>query len=231
MPGEVPVVRGGPRHAAPRRPLLARWNLPAGKVIAVAAMPTAVLMGLGLTPTLAQARPAVPGDPFPDGFPPERAEDATTGEDGEEERFAEQSWQWEAAWLLLRGLAYHGVVTVTTPDGRVKRALKFTVDGGMEIGDLHQRVTGPDGRTHHLRAARGSTSTLGGGRVTLYTERLEGRLLGALPVVFDPDRPPPPGLTLTYFTRVRLVQAGQFGGDLTVPGLHQWVGPARGPAP
>ncbi|MFF4589644.1 hypothetical protein [Streptomyces sp. NPDC001388] len=43
----------GPRHAAPKKPLFTR--LPAGKAIAMAAMPTAVLMGMGFTPTLAVA--------------------------------------------------------------------------------------------------------------------------------------------------------------------------------
>ncbi|WP_372348803.1 hypothetical protein [Streptomyces sp. KL116D] len=36
--------------------LFTRLHMPAGKAIAIAAMPTAVLMGLGLTPTLASAK-------------------------------------------------------------------------------------------------------------------------------------------------------------------------------
>ncbi|MGK5546181.1 hypothetical protein ACSNOH_15830 [Streptomyces sp. URMC 127] len=48
----------GPRHAAPRKPLLARLHMPAGKAVAIVAMPSAVLMGMGLTPTLAAAKPA-----------------------------------------------------------------------------------------------------------------------------------------------------------------------------
>lgn len=47
--------RTGPRHAAPRKPLFTRFHMPAGKAIALAAMPTAVLMGMGFTPTLANA--------------------------------------------------------------------------------------------------------------------------------------------------------------------------------
>lgn len=47
--------RTGPRHAAPRKPLFTRFHVPAGKAIALAAMPTAVLMGMGFTPTLARA--------------------------------------------------------------------------------------------------------------------------------------------------------------------------------
>lgn len=45
----------GPRHAAPRKPLFTRFHVPSGKAIALAAMPTAVLMGMGFTPTLALA--------------------------------------------------------------------------------------------------------------------------------------------------------------------------------
>ncbi|MCA6094469.1 hypothetical protein LE181_20145 [Streptomyces sp. SCA3-4] len=63
---EEPTTRArcGPRHAAPRKPLLSR--VPAGKAIALAAMPTAVLMGMGFTPTLAEAKPVVPPGPFGD---------------------------------------------------------------------------------------------------------------------------------------------------------------------
>ncbi|MFF4018357.1 hypothetical protein [Streptomyces sp. NPDC001843] len=47
-------ARTGPRHAAPRKPLF-RFHMPAGKAIATVAMPTAVLMGLGVTSSLAIA--------------------------------------------------------------------------------------------------------------------------------------------------------------------------------
>ncbi|MFD8937221.1 hypothetical protein ACFV0R_18555 [Streptomyces sp. NPDC059578] len=362
---------------------MTRWQVPAGKAIAIAAMPTAVLMGLGMTPTLAQARPAVPDNPFRDGpcvAAPEgptgdgaaegaeasddRTDDGTgdRSDDGDDDR-ADRSgdrverfpvparsrppleplhpsgplaaldsmsvgdavrdllapsgrqppapaptasasgsapgdgvgrspgpravstaregtvrtprqdptgtappqssapdaqpsapdaegkvpfpcavekrsdgtpeqpaapipgrpWLLEASSLFLRGLTYHGVVNLTMPDGRTKQALKFTADDGVDIGDLHQSVTDADGRTYHLRAARSSVSTLRGGRVTMYTERLEGRLFGTIPIVFDPEHPPPLDLPAAYFTRVRMVQAGQFGGDLTVPGLRQSV--------
>lgn len=48
-------VRTGPRHAAPRKPLFTRFHMPAGKAIATVAMPTAVLMGMGFTSSLALA--------------------------------------------------------------------------------------------------------------------------------------------------------------------------------
>ncbi|MFI1963767.1 hypothetical protein ACH429_06470 [Streptomyces pathocidini] len=58
-------ARTGPRHAAPRKSLLTKLQIPAGKAIALAAMPTAVFVGMGLTPKLAQADE--PGNPFAAG--------------------------------------------------------------------------------------------------------------------------------------------------------------------
>ncbi|MFF8724878.1 hypothetical protein ACF073_00125 [Streptomyces sp. NPDC015171] len=52
---DVSRARTGPRHAAPRKPLFTRFHMPAGKAIASVAMPTAVLMGMGFTSTLALA--------------------------------------------------------------------------------------------------------------------------------------------------------------------------------
>ncbi|MFF9146686.1 hypothetical protein ACF1BN_17675 [Streptomyces sp. NPDC014861] len=49
------VAKSGPRHAAPRKTLLNRIQGPAGKAMAFAAMPTAVLMGMGLAPSPALA--------------------------------------------------------------------------------------------------------------------------------------------------------------------------------
>ncbi|MGW2571873.1 hypothetical protein [Streptomyces sp. NPDC001537] len=48
-------ARTGPRHAAPKKPLFTRFHMPAGKAIATVAMPTAVLMGMGFTSSLALA--------------------------------------------------------------------------------------------------------------------------------------------------------------------------------
>ncbi|MEU7035195.1 hypothetical protein ABZ958_16110 [Streptomyces sp. NPDC046237] len=49
------LARRGPRHAAPRKSLLNKIQGPAGKAMALAAMPTAVLMGMGMAPKLALA--------------------------------------------------------------------------------------------------------------------------------------------------------------------------------
>ncbi|WP_242641024.1 hypothetical protein, partial [Streptomyces kasugaensis] len=131
-------------------------------------------------------------------------------------------WQLESSALTLSGLDYKGVVNLTMPNGRTKQALKFTATS-VDIGDLHQIVAGPEGRKYHVQAAKGSTSTIRGGTVTMYTERLEGNLFGLIPIVFDPEHPPPINIPFAYFTKVKITQAGQFGGDLTVPGMRQSI--------
>jgi hypothetical protein len=54
----------------------------------------------------------------------------------------------------------------------------------------------------------------------MYTQELKGNLLGIIPVDFTPDEPPPLTLPVLFFTDVTVVQAGQFGGTLTIPGMH-----------
>lgn len=129
-------------------------------------------------------------------------------------------WHLESSGLTLRGLDYEGVVNVTTQSGHTKQALKFTADS-IDIGDLHQIVDDPaSGKKYHVRSTPGSTSTIRGGKVTLYTERLQGNLFGLIPIVFDPEHPPPLNVPFAYFSKVKLDQAGQFGGNLHVPGMH-----------
>ncbi|MFD5398793.1 hypothetical protein ACFWJW_31850 [Streptomyces sp. NPDC127097] len=419
MPGdELPEesaatgARTGPRHAAPRKPLLTRLHVPAGKAIAIAAMPSAVLMGMGLTPQMAIAKPAPPKSPFKDGPcvtapdkveqkdgkskdgakdtkddtkpsaepsaspspsagkdtdktpAPEPSGSAKTdepsgsatpspsaseeekddggvlggigdalggllgGDDKDEEPAASASpsasdsaspspspsaskdagsaaekvtkpvtdtvdglkdgageaggasktvndtvhgavgaadnalpgggvdgkdadgkkaypcvvenkqkgedeqtpvtlpddpWHLESSALTLRGLNYEGVVNVKTQNGHTKQALKFTADS-VDIGDLHQTVDDrASGKKYHVQASQGSTSTIRGGKVTMYTERLQGNLFGLIPIVFDPEHPPPLNVPFAYFTKVKIDQAGQFGGNLHVPGLHQFM--------
>ncbi|WP_314177341.1 hypothetical protein [Streptomyces winkii] len=174
-----------------------------------------------------------------DLVPEEEGDKATVGKDGkgfpcvEEKKSAgkdEQTpntlpndpWTLKASSLGLHGLDYKGVVNVRTQDGRTKQALKFTASS-VDIGDLHQIVDGPDGTQYHVRAAKGSTSTVKGGQVTMYTEKLKGNLFGLIPIVFDPEHPPPLNIPEAYFTNVEVTQAGQFGGNLTVPGLHNTI--------
>ncbi|WP_037810621.1 hypothetical protein [Streptomyces sp. MspMP-M5] len=129
-------------------------------------------------------------------------------------------WHLESSGLTLRGLDYVGVVNVTTQNGHTKQALKFTADS-IDIGDLHQIVDDPaSGKHYHVRSTPGSTSTIRGGKVTLYTERLQGNLFGLIPIVFDPEHPPPLNVPYAYFSKVKLDQAGQFGGNLHVPGMQ-----------
>jgi hypothetical protein len=131
-------------------------------------------------------------------------------------------WHLESSLLSLHGLDYKGVVNVRTPDGGTKQVLKFTASG-IDIGDLHQIVDGPGGAKYHVAAAAGSTSTVRQGTVTMYTEELKGNLFGLIPITFDPEHPPPLNVSEAFFTNAKVTQAGQFGGTLTVPGLHQYI--------
>ncbi|WP_340557869.1 hypothetical protein [Streptomyces sp. GSL17-111] len=133
----------------------------------------------------------------------------------------DEPWLLESSKLVLRELDYHGIVEVRTAGGAVKKVLKFTSES-VDIGDLHQRVTGARGGTTHVEAERGSTSTIRNGTVTMYTEKLKGNLFGLIPVTFSPDTPPPLNVPYAVFTDVNVTQAGQFGGTLTIPGMHQY---------
>ncbi|MCT9008872.1 hypothetical protein [Streptomyces rhizosphaerihabitans] len=133
-------------------------------------------------------------------------------------------WYLNASSLTLKGADYQGIVKVRTADGTVKKVLKYVISDGTDIGDLHQTVEDKQtGKTYHVQAAKGSTSTIRDGKTIMYTESISGNLLGLIPVTFDPDNPPPLNIPLIYFTKVKVVQAGQFGGTLTVPGLHQYT--------
>ncbi|WP_407561279.1 hypothetical protein [Streptomyces sp. 184] len=132
-------------------------------------------------------------------------------------------WRLESTKLTLKGLKYHGIVEVKTYSGAVKKVLKYTADDGVDIRDLHQTVVGPGRHTSHVRADKGSTSTIRNGTVTMYTEELKGSLFGLIPLTFSPESPPPLDLPFAFFTDVQVIQAGQFGGTLTVPGLENTI--------
>lgn len=132
-------------------------------------------------------------------------------------------WYLNASSLLLKGADYQGVVKVKTAGGQVKEVLKYVVSDGTDIGDLHQTVQDEQsGKTYHVQAAKGSTSTIRDGDTVMYTEEISGNLLGLIPVTFNADNPPPLNIPLIYFTKVKVTQAGQFGGTLHVPGLHSY---------
>ena len=133
-------------------------------------------------------------------------------------------WYLDASSLLLKGADYQGIVEVKTASGKKKRVLKYVISDGTDIGDLHQTVKDKQsGKTYHVQAAKGSTSTIRGGKTVMYTESISGNLLGLIPITFDPDNPPPLNIPLIYFTKVKVTQAAQFGGTLHVPGLHNFT--------
>ncbi|MEV7771412.1 hypothetical protein [Kitasatospora sp. NPDC086791] len=148
----------------------------------------------------------------------------------------EQNWTLQTSRLALHGATFHGVYDVKTPTGS-KRVLKFVVDS-VDIDNLDMSTLQGNGVTFHVQGAKGSTSTMRNGPVTMYVERLSGHLskvLG-LPIPIDlgeitltPDTLPrwlydligsiPIPLDLEL-TGVTAKQAGQFGGTLHIPGMH-----------
>ncbi|MFB6844343.1 hypothetical protein ACFCXS_05655 [Streptomyces sp. NPDC056373] len=151
---------------------------------------------------------------------------ATDAEGGVDNKvpLPDDPWFLNASSLTLKGADYKGVVEVRTADGTVKKVLKYVISGGTDIGDLHQTVQDKQsGKTYHVQAAKGSTSTIRDGDTVMYTESISGNLLGLIPITFDPEHPPPLNIPLIYFTNVKVQQAGQFGGTLHVPGLHNFT--------
>ncbi|WP_328750609.1 hypothetical protein OHT57_34275 [Streptomyces sp. NBC_00285] len=134
---------------------------------------------------------------------------------------ADNAWTLKASSLLLKGADYQGVVKVKTAGGQTKKVLKYVISGGTDIGDLHQIVT-ERGKTYHVQAGKGTTSTITDGDTVMYTESISGNLLGLIPITFSPDSPPPLNIPLIYFTNVTVKQAGQYGGTLHVPGMRQY---------
>ncbi|MFJ7989110.1 hypothetical protein [Streptomyces sp. NPDC096351] len=137
----------------------------------------------------------------------------------------DEPWRLDSTKLTLEGLHYHGIVEVRTGSGKTKKALKFTASK-VKIKDLHQTTVHSDGRSAHVRSTPGKESTITEGTVTMYTESLKGNLFGLFPVTFSPATPPPLDVPLAIFTDVTVMQAGQFGGTLRVPGLRNTIEPS-----
>ncbi|MFE7899961.1 hypothetical protein ACFU3E_21020 [Streptomyces sp. NPDC057424] len=157
---------------------------------------------------------------------PEDCPAATDAEGGVDNKvpLPDDPWYLNASSLTLKGADYQGIVEVRTANGSVKKVLKYVISGGTDIGDLHQTVKDKQsGKTYHVQAAKGSTSTIRDGDTVMYTESISGNLLGLIPITFDPEHPPPLNIPLIYFTNVKVTQAGQFGGTLHVPGLHNFI--------
>jgi len=169
----------------------------------------------------ATASPSTSSTTDPDDCPV--ATDAESGVDNTVP-LPDDPWYLNASSLLLKGADYKGIVEVKTANGTKKKVLKYVISDGTDIGDLHQTVNDEQsGKTYHVQAAKGSTSTIRDGETVMYTESISGNLLGLIPITFDPENPPPLNIPLIYFTKVKVVQAGQFGGTLHVPGLHQYI--------
>jgi hypothetical protein len=134
----------------------------------------------------------------------------------------DKPWTLHSSKLTLSGLKYHGIVEVRTYGGTVKKVLKFTAQS-IDIKDLDQTVDYPGDKTAHVESTPGSTSTIRNGEVTLYTEQLKGNLFGLIPITFSPETPPPVDIPYAFFTNAEVSQAGQFGGTLTIPGLHNYI--------
>lgn len=133
-------------------------------------------------------------------------------------------WYLNASSLLLKGADYQGIVKVKTADGTVKEVLKYVISDGTDIGDLHQTVIDKRaGKTYHVAGGKGTTSTIRDGQTVMYTESISGNLFGLIPVTFSPKSPPPLNIPLIYFTNVKVQQAGQFGGTLTIPQMSQYT--------
>lgn len=174
----------------------------------------------------AEEATASPSPSPSDTTDPDDCPAATDAEGGVDNKvpLPDDPWFLNASSLTLKGADYQGIVEVRTANGTVKKVLKYVISGGTDIGDLHQTVKDKQsGKTYHVQAAKGSTSTIRDGDTVMYTESISGNLLGLIPITFDPEHPPPLNIPLIYFTNVKVQQAGQFGGTLHVPGLHNFV--------
>ncbi|WP_428320653.1 hypothetical protein [Kitasatospora sp. LaBMicrA B282] len=155
----------------------------------------------------------------------------------------DQNWTLKSSKLALYGAVFGGVYEVHTPT-TTKRVLKFTVSS-VGIGDLDMSTIENTGHgstppeTFHVKGAPGSTSTMVDGPITMYVESLSGELsnLYGIPlpplgtITLTPDTLPqwlydligavPIPLDITM-TGVTAIQAGQFGGTLSIPGMHMY---------
>ncbi|GAA2829679.1 hypothetical protein GCM10010441_62730 [Kitasatospora paracochleata] len=147
----------------------------------------------------------------------------------------DQNWVLHSSKLALHGSVFNGIYDVKTESG-TKRVLKFTT-ASVDIGDLDMSTIEIPGKTFHVKGRPGSTSTMRNGPITMYVESLSGHLsaIYGLPIPIDlgeitltPDTLPkwlwdligaiPIPLDITL-DQAKAVQAGQFGGDLTIPGM------------
>ncbi|MHA6762954.1 hypothetical protein [Streptacidiphilus sp. PAMC 29251] len=149
-------------------------------------------------------------------------------------------WTLKTSRLALGSTQFWGVKTVDTAGGPV-RVLKFTAQT-VQIDNLDMSAN-QNGQLLHVQGGPSTTSTISGGTVTMYVTSLSGTLskaegipLAALGIklTLTPDSLPewildlvgdvpiPLNLELTDATAI---QTGQFGGNLTIPGMHLYYTP------
>ncbi|MGC0316126.1 hypothetical protein [Kitasatospora acidiphila] len=153
----------------------------------------------------------------------------------------DQSWTLHTTKLSLYGAVFGGVYEVHSPT-RTYRVLKFTVSS-VDIDNLDMSTVedtaagGNQAKTFHVKGGPNTTSTMRNGPITMYVESLSGQLAS----LYGIPLPPLGTITLTpdtlpqwlynligaipipidmALTGVKAVQAGQFGGDLHIPGMH-----------
>ncbi|MFC1420192.1 hypothetical protein [Streptacidiphilus cavernicola] len=150
-------------------------------------------------------------------------------------------WTLKTTKLALGNTQFWGVKTVKTAAGDV-RVLKFTAQT-VGIGDLDMSVKQQTGELLHVKGGPGTTSTMTGGTVTMYVTSLSGTLAKAegiplaalgIKLTLTPDTLPewlydlvgsvpiPLNLELDDATAI---QTGQFGGNLTIPGMRLFYTP------
>ncbi|WP_042392553.1 hypothetical protein [Streptacidiphilus carbonis] len=154
--------------------------------------------------------------------------------------FPVDPWTLKTSRLELINAQFWGVKTVHTAGGDV-RVLKFTA---QEVNIDNLDMSAPqDGRKLHVQGGSGTTSTMRGGTVTMYVTSLSGTLSKAegiplawlgVSLTLTPDTLPawlydligsvPIPLTLEL-TNATAIQAGQTGGNLTIPGMHLYYTP------
>lgn len=169
----------GPRHAAPRRQLRSRLQLPAGKVLAIAAVPTALLMGAGYTPTLAMADDSTAKDtaqacatasdtPVPDASPSASADTGTKAS-------ATPTTATSSTSSTPAASASGTPTDTATPTPQASAS----ADAGGILGGVVQSTTGKV--TQAVQAPKASaTPTTASGTDSAQTQGLLGGLLGGV---------------------------------------------------
>ncbi|HMG61643.1 MAG TPA: hypothetical protein VK599_01730 [Streptosporangiaceae bacterium] len=154
--------------------------------------------------------------------------------------FPADPWTLKTSRLELINTQFWGVKTVHTAGGDV-RVLKFTAQQ-VNIDNLDMSVP-QRGQKLHVQGGSGTTSTMRGGTVTMYVTSLSGTLSKAegiplawlnVSLTLTPDTLPQwlydlvgsvPVPLMLELNNATVMQAGQTGGNLTIPGMHLYYTP------